>query len=87
MKRTKNYRFTVAVTNGNVTDPYDISKLQVLRNLTSLSNAEASAFGLSSRDVVRLRYRGPRKGYRNGQSMCPRSTAYAADVYVYSEPR
>ena len=87
MKRTDTYRFTVAVTNGNITDPSDISKLQALRNLTSMSNVEAAFFRLPRREVVRLRYRGSRKGYRNGQSMCPRSTAYAADVYVYSEPR
>ena len=87
MKRTDTYRFTVAVTNGNITDPSDISNLQALRDVIALSNAEASAFGLMRRDAVRLRYRGPRKGRHNGQSMCLRSDAYAADVYVYSEPR
>lgn len=88
--RTKAYRCTLDVVDGALV-PHDASLLYLLRLATAEGNrlrrAEATQraswtgrLAPVTQYRVQLEYRGPRFGARYHS---PKTTAYAADVYVY----
>jgi hypothetical protein len=83
-KRASSYLGTFAIVNGEVVDPLgEVAELRA--GLKLLNKLEVDK---NYRNVIRFRYRGPRGKTRRvsqRQSMCLKSEARAAALYLYRE--
>lgn len=86
-ERTNSYRFTAPLYQGEITNPVDIElyKLCLEEARERTKDKSPRWRNYETKFVVRKRYRGPRNGRRNGQSMCLKRDATRCDVYLYEE--
>jgi hypothetical protein len=76
MRYSPSYQLTLPVINGGIVDPDgDLARIRLWVRQSNALRVPGSA----RRQIINLKYRGPRVGNRYNT---PRDTAYAVDVYV-----